>query len=96
MMLRGSARQTPAEQLSYARGMLNFLHETVRAGGALKAALGEVKPIVDGSSDYYLIHEFLEPFNSPCYFKDFIEKAAQNGTEGAGGRQAPVLIFLIA
>jgi len=29
--------------------------------------------------DYYLSHEYLEPFNSPCYFQDFVERAGGYG-----------------
>jgi hypothetical protein len=34
---------------------------------------------VRGSSGYYLLHEFLEPCNAPCYFKEFVARAEANG-----------------
>lgn len=79
MMLRGTGRRTPAEQLSYARGMLDFLQEKAAPGSALKAALEENMPHIRHSAENYLVHEFLEPCNAPCYFKDFLQAARLQG-----------------
>jgi methyltransferase-like protein len=79
MKLRGSGRKTPLEQLSYARGMVEFLQQQAATGSALKVALDENMPIIKNGQDYYLIHEFLESCNSPCYFKDLIEAAGRQG-----------------
>jgi methyltransferase-like protein/2-polyprenyl-3-methyl-5-hydroxy-6-metoxy-1,4-benzoquinol methylase len=79
MMLRGTTRGTPAEQLSYARGMLDFLQQKAAPGSALKAALDENMPHIQQSAAYYLMHEFLEPCNAPCYFKDFLQAANLQG-----------------
>jgi SAM-dependent methyltransferase len=79
MILRGGPRDTPDEKLSYARGMLEFLEQSARADSVLKKTLEETMPIVRGSSGYYLLHEFLEPCNAPCYFKEFVARAEANG-----------------
>ncbi|KQU88301.1 methyltransferase type 12 [Variovorax sp. Root318D1] len=79
MILRGGPRDTPEEQLSYARGMLEFLEQSARSDSVLKKTLEETMPIVRGASSYYLLHEFLEPCNAPCYFKEFAARAEANG-----------------
>lgn len=79
MILRGGPRDTPDEKLSYARGMLEFLEQSARPDSVLKSTLEETMPIVRSSSGYYLLHEFLEPCNAPCYFKEFVARAKANG-----------------
>lgn len=75
MMLRGGARDTPAEKLAYARGMLEFLAVSARPGTVLKKALDENLPLVRNASSDYLLHEFLEPYNAPLYFKELLARA---------------------
>jgi methyltransferase-like protein len=79
MILRGGPRDTPAEKLSYARGMLEFLEQSARPDSVLKKALEEAMPIVRGANHSYLLHEFLEPFNAPCYFKEFVSRVDAHG-----------------
>jgi SAM-dependent methyltransferase len=79
MILRGGPRDTPEEKLSYARGMLEFLEQSARADSVLKKTLEETMPIVRSASSSYLLHEFLEPCNAPCYFKEFVARAEARG-----------------
>jgi methyltransferase-like protein/2-polyprenyl-3-methyl-5-hydroxy-6-metoxy-1,4-benzoquinol methylase len=79
MILRGGPRDTPQEKLSYARGMIEFLEQSARSGSVLQKTVEEVMPILRGTNDYYLLHEFLEPCNSPCYFKEFVRRASVHG-----------------
>lgn len=79
MILRGSPRGAPDEKLSYARGMLEFLDQSARPGSVLKATLDEMMPVVRNASPSYLLHEFLEPHNAPCYFKEFAARAGVAG-----------------
>ncbi|WP_432730666.1 methyltransferase regulatory domain-containing protein [Variovorax sp. W6] len=79
MILRGGPRDTPDEKLSYARGMLDFLEQSARADSVLKKTLEEAMPIVRNANSSYLLHEFLEPCNAPCYFKEFVARAEARG-----------------
>ncbi|RZL92868.1 MAG: methyltransferase domain-containing protein [Variovorax sp.] len=79
MILRGAPRDTPDEKLSYARGMLEFLEQSARQDSVLKKTLEENMPIIRNAGNYYLLHEFLEPCNSPCYFKEFVARAGAHG-----------------
>ncbi|MDA7416574.1 class I SAM-dependent methyltransferase [Xenophilus arseniciresistens] len=78
MMLRGGPRDTPEEKLAYARGMLEFLEQSARPDSVLKKTLDEAMPIVRSASNSYLLHEFLEPCNAPCYFKEFVARAGEH------------------
>jgi len=79
MILRGGPRDTPGEKLSYARGMLEFLSQSARPDSVLKKTLDETMPIVRDGAMSYLLHEFLEPCNAPCYFKEFVSRAETHG-----------------
>jgi methyltransferase-like protein len=59
--------------------MLEFLEQSARPDSVLKKTLEETMPIIRGSSGYYLLHEFLEPHNAPCYFKEFAARASAEG-----------------
>ncbi len=74
MMLRAGPRDAPAEKLAYARGMLEFLATSARPGTVLQKALEENLPLVRNASGDYLLHEFLEPYNAPCYFKELLAR----------------------
>lgn len=79
MIMRGGPRDAPAEKLAYARGMLEFLAASARPGTVLQKALEENLPLVRNATSAYLLHEFLEPYNAPCYFKELLGRAnAQN------------------
>jgi SAM-dependent methyltransferase len=79
MILRGGPRDAPAEKLAYARGMLEFLAASARPGTVLQKALEENLPLVRNASSDYLLHEFLEPYNAPCYFKELVARANVRG-----------------
>lgn len=79
MMLRGNPRELPAERLSFARGMIDFLQQVARKDSVLAKTLEESAPLLRNSQDYYLLHEYLEAFNAPCYFQQLLERAGGHG-----------------
>ena len=79
MMLRGNPRDLPAERLSFARGMIDFLQQVARKDSVLAKTLEESAPLLRNSQDYYLLHEYLEAFNAPCYFQQLLERAGGHG-----------------
>ncbi|WP_439271282.1 methyltransferase regulatory domain-containing protein [Pseudochrobactrum sp. HB0163] len=79
MLYRGGARQ-PLERLSFGRGMIDFMHKVAVPQSALKVALDEIKPLIDRSAPYYLLHDFLEPVNIPVYFHEFTARAKVHET----------------
>ncbi len=93
MMFRGANRDTPQEKLSYARGMVDFLHEKSAPESLTRKNIDDVLPTLRNSQDYYLIHEFLEHCNYPCYFHEFIDRAKQHGLAYLAESQ-PATMFL--
>lgn len=93
MMFRGANRGTPQEKLSYARGMIDFLHDKSHPDSLTRKNINEVLPILKNSQDYYLIHEFLEHCNFPCYFHEFLDRAQKNGLHYLAESQ-PSCMFL--
>ena len=79
MLLRRPEDDTPENQLAYARGMLDFLQQHTPQDSMLKAALDENMAYIRTAPPSYLLHEFLEQHNAPCYFKDFLASAAEHG-----------------
>ncbi|HEY5970494.1 MAG TPA: class I SAM-dependent methyltransferase, partial [Pseudoxanthomonas sp.] len=76
MLLHGGSRDNPEEQIAYARGMVGFLQQVARKDSMLAKALEENLPYLRKTENHYLAHEYLEPYNLPCYFHQFLERAA--------------------
>ncbi len=79
MMLRGGGRASPEEGLAYARGMIDFLHDTAQPGSLLKKIMDDNIQMVRHGDASYLNHEYLEVCNSPCYFREFLARAERRG-----------------
>lgn len=79
MLLRANPATTAQEKLGRAKGMVEFLHQRANANSVLKAVLDEALPILNKSGEHYLMHEYLELYNAPCYFKDFLDRAQRHG-----------------
>jgi methyltransferase-like protein len=75
MLLRGGERATPEEKLVYARGMIDFLEKVAPADSVVGKALTDFRADNTNTREYYVLHEYLEPFNTPCYFLDFGRRA---------------------
>jgi len=79
MRLHSARGGTPAEQLAHARTMVQFLRERVAQDGLLGRILSEHADVVQRGDDYYLMHEYLERHNQPCYFREFADAAHAQG-----------------
>ncbi len=75
MMLRGSTQNDPYQKLAHARGMINFLHEMAVPNSMMQSLINSEIDLIRNANPYYLAHEYLEHYNQPYYFKDFIAKA---------------------
>ena len=65
MLLRGGERATPEEKLIYARGMIDFLEQVAPSRQRVgPKALPISGPTTRNTRDYYVLHEYLETFNS--------------------------------
>lgn len=79
MRLHGDGRGAPLEQLAHARGMLDFLRERATGDALMRQILATFGEEVARADDYYLVHEYLERHNQPCYFRDFANAARRQG-----------------
>jgi len=79
MLFRGNKYENPADKLAHARGMFNFMHEMSGKGSVLNQVLEQHAGALNGQfDDYYLLHEYLEPYNSPCYLSEFMARAREH------------------
>lgn len=90
MLMRGG-KGTPDEQLNLARGMMDFLEKVAPSDSLLSKAVAEYKAIAATSGDYYLTHDYLEPFNSPCYFLELLDSAGEHGLAYLAEAQPPIM-----
>jgi len=74
MLMHGGVHRSASEQVAYGRSMLAFLQKVSLKGGLTAAALNESLATILRSPVSYVAHEYLEPFNLPCYFHEFVER----------------------
>ncbi|WP_445166770.1 methyltransferase regulatory domain-containing protein [Mycolicibacterium sp. Dal123E01] len=84
----GSAEQ----QVTDARGMVDFLEEVAPPSTPLARAVAEFRERDEGSEDSYLVHDELSMFNRPCYFSEMLQRAGAHGLAFLGEAQ-PELMF---
>ena len=79
MLFRGKDHEHPGDKLAHARGMFNFMHEMSSKGSVLNQVLEQHSATFSGQfDDYYLLHEYLEPYNLPCYLSEFAARARRH------------------
>ena len=81
MLLSVGDRPTVEEKVRRARGVVDFLEKVAQPDSVLARALRDYRLMNGAAGDYYLLHEELEIFNSPCYFRDFVARARVHGLE---------------
>lgn len=68
------------EKAQQARLLLNFVKESFGKDGNTPYVrlIEEESKVLAGQGDYYLIHDHLNRDNNPCYFHEFIARAAKH------------------
>ena len=92
MLMHGGASRSAEEQVAYGRSMLAFLKKVSVAGSLTAAALNESLGQILGSPTYYVAHEYLEPFNLPCYFHEFVQRAGNHRLSYLGEAQPSMMM----
>jgi SAM-dependent methyltransferase len=92
MRMHGGARPTVSEQVAYGRSMLGFLKQTALTGGLTSAALDECMAQVMNAPIDYVAHEYLAPYNQPCYFYQFVERIDRHGLAYLGEAQPSMML----
>ena len=66
-------------KLASARGMLEFMRKTSPAGSTFRQILDEQGAMLANAADNYVLHDFLETNNRPCYFNEFNDRLEAAG-----------------
>jgi methyltransferase-like protein len=61
--------------------VVEFLQTVAQPDSVLARAVTDHQTMASETGDYYLLHEELEAFNAPCYFRDFVSRARAHGLE---------------
>lgn len=79
LQLNSFGAQSADEKLKKAKDMLNLLEYGLAPSNPMREALQQAARALRAQSDHYLLHEYLEEVNSPCYFLEFIANIQQAG-----------------
>ncbi|MCK5877331.1 MAG: methyltransferase domain-containing protein [Candidatus Marithrix sp.] len=82
MLYRTKHLSTTQEKLAQAKELLKFFMEVNKQKfDSYSLSLRKELEYVSKLADNYLVHEYLEEYNEPILFSDFIEQANQNGLQ---------------
>lgn len=79
MILNSFGAETPQEKVARAKDMLELIEGGLWQNNPLRSALQQAASKLRGQTDHYLLHEYLEAINTPCYFLEFAAAAQQAG-----------------
>jgi len=79
MILRSRHAGSKDRPLAYARGMIDFLSGVTDPNSLMGRIVAEQSGTLKSFHESYLQHEFLELYNAPCYFGDFVSAAETAG-----------------
>jgi len=82
--LHSHGANSEKERVESARAVINLFKDGMASSNRMRGALEGVIASVDRLPDYYLEHEYLESFNSPCYFVEFADLAMRHGLDYVG------------
>ncbi|WP_343499288.1 class I SAM-dependent methyltransferase [Achromobacter denitrificans] len=88
MTLHCHGAETEEERLARAKAILFMLSEGLAPSHGMGASIRQMADSLRRQSDYYITHEYLERFNTPCYLVEFAEAAAQVGLAYVGDSEA--------
>lgn len=84
MLLHARDKSDLQERLSHARAMIGFLRQSLQKDSIPARTVEETIYILDRTGDDYLAHDYLEPYNNPCYFEQFVDRAVEAGFDYLG------------
>lgn len=79
MVLNSFGAETPQEKIARAKDMLALIEGGLWQNNPLRSALQLAAQKLRDQTDHYLLHEYLEAINTPCYFLEFAAAAQQAG-----------------
>jgi methyltransferase-like protein len=88
MMLNTVGASDDGERLARGKAMLSLLSQGVASSNPMASALTQAVAGLERYSDYYLTHEYLEAFNTPCYLVEFLSAAQDAGLVYVGDAES--------
>ncbi len=88
MLLHSHGAASEADKLKRAKSMLTLLSDGLAPSNPLAPSLRSAVKNLQRFSDYYITHEYLETFNTPCYFVEFVNAAQQAGLTYVGDAES--------
>lgn len=73
---REMSNHKPQERMAQGRAIVEFIRNLSHEQSGIRQMIDAPWEGLKNKADSYLVHEFLEPVNQPCYFLDFAEKLA--------------------
>ncbi|TWC65746.1 methyltransferase regulatory domain-containing protein [Herbaspirillum sp. SJZ099] len=89
MLYRGSKFADPKQKLGHAYGMINFMREMTAPNSLMRQVLDAHAESSRGLSEDYLLHEYLELHNAPCYLSEFVSRAQPHGLAYFANSEVP-------
>ncbi len=90
MLYHGQKFSDPAQKVQEARKMLNFVSENIQEkSGAHKIFMEQEIKTVQSQDDNFVLHDYLEETNVPCYFYEFMDLAQKYGLQYLGDSDLP-------
>jgi methyltransferase-like protein len=83
--------EDPSQRLGHAKGMVEYMQQIGRPGSMFKQVMDAEVDVVSKGSPSYLVHEYLEEHNSPCYFREFAARALHHGLAYLGDGTLPTM-----
>lgn len=83
LMYHTQRYEDPLEKYAQAQALVGFLRESAPGGkdSWLAKWLDSVQRLLAQSEPAYFVHEYLEENNDPCFFHEFMERAAKYGLQ---------------
>lgn len=75
---RDMQQSKPQDRMAQGRAIVEFIRTMSHETSGIRQMIDAPWEGLKNKADNYLVHEFLEPVNQPCYFLDFAEKLAAN------------------
>jgi len=79
MLYHAGTAGDPRPRVAKARGMLDHIPKASRAGGPFGELLRSEAQMLRDQDDSYILSEYLEQENAPCYFHEFTARAESCG-----------------
>src|SRR5207253_9153728 len=83
MLFHADGITDPLQRARAGRDFVMALKQSPMGGGTATLLQGEVQ-YLEGKPESYILHEYLEEWNQPMYFREFARRCAAHGVQYVG------------